>query len=455
MPDRPQTAAALGRLLRQGALDARELTERVIERIEQAAHPAVFTSVCFERARHEAAQSAARYRSGSPRGPLDGVPVAWKDLIDVAGLVTTAGSNIYRHAAPAVEDAPMVRHLAAAGMVTIGKTNLSEFAYSALGLNPHFGTPPNPRSIDVPRVPGGSSSGSAVAVADGLVPVAIGTDTGGSVRTPAAFNGLVGFKASEGWIDTRQVFPLSKTLDTIGVFAHDVTDCYLLDLALRGERIVSPEPDPIDVSSLTLVVAENAILDDLEPAVRRNFIASLERAKDAGATVRWQHVPELTGIRELIARHGNIASIEAYRSHQALLEGPSCTQIDPTVYARIMKAKDARQDDLDALLHGRLALRRSLWASLGNALLVMPTVPHVAPPIEPLAANDDLFAQVNLKTICNTILGSMLNTCGLALPNGLGEAGLPTSFLLCAPASHESRLLRAGGALEKVIADQT
>lgn len=449
-----QTAAALGRLLRSRQLDALELTEFFIERIEASADPAVFTSTCFERARREAAQSAARYRAGQPLGPLDGVPVAWKDLIDIAGLTTTAGSAIYRDAAPAGHDAPIVRNLAAAGMVTLGKTNLSEFAYSALGLNPHFGTPLNPRASDEPRVPGGSSSGSAVAVAAGLVPVAIGTDTGGSVRTPAAFNGVVGFKSSEQWIDTNGVFPLSRTLDTIGVFAHDVADCYLLDLALRGlpATMLAPD-DAVPLACLTLVVPDNAILDEVEPEVRRNFIASLERAAAAGVRVRWQPVPELTQVRALIARHGNIAAAEAYQWHRELLESPRHAEVDATVYKRIMGGKTMSAADFEALQQGRAALQRSLWTTLGEALLVMPTVPHVAPPIAPLAADADEFARVNLKTICNTLLGNMLNACGLALPNGLGAAQMPTSLLLSAPAAHEARLLRAGFALAPIIAD--
>lgn len=448
------TAAALGRLLRDRQLDALELTDYFIDRIESGAHTAVFTSTCFERARREAAQSSARYRAGRPLGPLDGVPVAWKDLVDIAGLPTTAGSAIYRHAPPAPSDAPIVRNLTAAGMVTLGKTNLSEFAYSALGLNPHFGTPLNPRANDVPRVPGGSSSGSGVAVAAGLVPVAIGTDTGGSVRTPAAFNGVVGFKTSERWIDSTGVFPLSRTLDTIGVFAHDVADCYLLDLALRGSPPALPAPDDAaPLTSLTLIAPENAILDDVEPEVRRNFIASLERAAAAGARVRWQPVPELTQVRALIARHGNIAAAEAYQWHRELLESPSHAQIDVTVYKRMMGGKTMSAADFDALQQGRAALQRSLWATLGEALLAMPTVPHVAPPIAPLAADPDEFARVNLKTISNTILGNMLNTCGLALPNGLGAARMPTSLLLSAPAGHEARLLRAGVALAPIVAD--
>jgi aspartyl-tRNA(Asn)/glutamyl-tRNA(Gln) amidotransferase subunit A len=337
-------------------------------------------------------------------------------------------------------------------MVTLGKTNLSEFAYSSLGLNPHFGTPLNPRASDVPRVPGGSSSGSAVAVAAGLVPVAIGTDTGGSVRTPAAFNGVVGFKSSERWIDTDGVFPLSRTLDTIGVFAHDVADCYLLDLALRGLHAPSLAPEATPLTSLTLVAPENVILDEVEPEVRRNFIASLERASAAGVQVRWQPVPELTQVRELIARHGNIAAAEGYQLHRELLESTRHAQIDVTVYKRIMGGKTMSIADLDALRQGRVALQRSLWATLGDALLVMPTVPHVAPPIAPLAADPDLFARVNLKTIRNTLLGNMLNTCGLALPNGLGAAEMPTSLLLSAPAAHEARMLRAGVALAPIVA---
>ncbi|MDH6147601.1 MULTISPECIES: amidase family protein [Paraburkholderia] len=446
------TAAELGRLLHDRKVDARELTDYFVERIEAGANAGVFTSTSFERARREAAQSAARYRAGQPLGPLDGVPVAWKDLIDIEGLATTAGSSIYRDAQPAPHDAPIVRNLAAAGMVTLGKTNLSEFAYSALGLNPHFGTPLNPRASDVPRVPGGSSSGSAVAVAAGLVPVAIGTDTGGSVRTPAAFNGVVGFKSSERWIDTEDVFPLSRTLDTIGVFAHDVADCYLLDLALRGLKAPSLAPDATPLASLTLVAPENAILDEVEPEVRRNFIASLARAAASGVRVRWQPVPELTQVRELIARHGNIAAAEGYQSHRELLESPRHAQIDVTVYKRMMGGKTMSAEDFDALQRGRVALQRSLWATLGDALLVMPTVPHVAPPIAPLAADPDVFARVNLKTICNTLLGNMLNTCGLALPNGVGAAQMPTSLLLSAPAAHEARLLRAGVALAPIIA---
>src|SRR5271154_4126202 len=171
----------------------------------------------------------------SPSGALDGVPAAWKDLVDMAGARTSAGSALFDEAPPKQRDAPIVAALAAAGMVAVGKTNLSEFAFSGLGLNSHFGNPINPRDPTTPRISGGSSSGSAVAVAAGLAPCSIGSDTGGSIRAPAAFCGLVGYKSTEGRIDTRDVFPLSRTLDTIGPLARSVEDCVLIDMALRGQ----------------------------------------------------------------------------------------------------------------------------------------------------------------------------------------------------------------------------
>ena len=211
------TALALGRRLASGELDAVALAEESLARA-RAAGPA-FIAVTEERALREARASAARLRAGAPLGPLDGVPVAWKDLIDVAGVPTTAASALRRDAPPARADAPVVTRLAAAGMVCVGKTNLSELAYSGLGLNPHFGTPPNP--YGAARIPGGSSSGSAVAVALGVVSCAIGTDTSGSIRVPAAFCGLVGFKPSAARVDRAAIQPLAPSLDSVGPLADD------------------------------------------------------------------------------------------------------------------------------------------------------------------------------------------------------------------------------------------
>ncbi|HLJ71765.1 MAG TPA: amidase family protein, partial [Roseiarcus sp.] len=268
----------LARRLEAGAIDARRLVEQTLKAIEES-DPAIFTVVTAERARREAAASDARRAAGRALGPLDGAPIAWKDLFDFAGFVTTAGSRALADAAPAKADAPVVAALAAAGMAAVGRTNMTEFAYSGIGLNPRFGTPRNPYG-STPRVPGGSSSGSAVAVARGLTPAAIGTDTGGSVRIPAAFTGVVGYKASAGRYPMSGAFPLSKTLDTLGVFAGAVADAILVDAAMRG---VTPTlPAPAIVHGLRIVVPTNVVLHDCETEVLANFEGSLATLKAAG-----------------------------------------------------------------------------------------------------------------------------------------------------------------------------
>lgn len=448
------SAAALGRLLAAGERNAIELTEYFIERIDAWADPAVFTATSFERARREANASAQRYRTGNPLGPLDGVPLAWKDLFDVAGLPTTAASALYRDAPPATADAPVVANAAAAGMVTLGKTNLTEFAYSTLGLNPHFGTPRNPRARGAARVPGGSSSGAGVAVAAGLVPVAVGTDTGGSVRIPAAFNGIIGYKTSESRYDKPGVFPLSPTLDTVGVLARDVTDCRLLDQALRGRPVTLPAAASTgDMSGIRLLVPENVVLDDLQPEVEANFMASLERLRAAGAAIGRRAIPELDALQTLSREHGYLASAEAYCRHHDLLESPRGAAIDPFVFQRIMAAKRMSAYDLLRLQQERLRLSASMWAAVGDdMLLVMPTIAHVAPLLAPLQDDPALFRKVNAKTNRNTMWGNMLNVCALAMPNGLGEAGMPTSIACHARAGREDSLLTIGAKLASVVA---
>ena len=237
-----KSAAEIGRLIAKGNLDPVEVAEFFLDRIERDRENPSFILVTRKRALEEAEASRKRHREGRAAGPLDGVPIAWKDLVDMAGERTTAGSALYAGSPPKEKDAPIVANLAAAGMVALGKTNLSEFAFSALGLNPHFGTPRNPRDPATPRIAGGSSSGAAVAVAGGLAPCAIGSDTGGSIRAPASFCGIVGFKTSEGRIDKQGVFPLSRTLDTIGPMAHNVEDCVLIDIALRGQSTTPVRP---------------------------------------------------------------------------------------------------------------------------------------------------------------------------------------------------------------------
>lgn len=443
----------LGQRLRAGELDPRELADYFIDRIRAHPDQAVFIATTAGLAREQAERSAARLRAGKAASAWDGVPLAWKDNIDVAGTITTAGSALRRDEPPARQDSAVAAHARVAGMVTLGKTNLSEFAYTALGLNPHYGTPRNPRAMDQPRAPGGSSSGSAVAVAAGLAPAAIGTDTGGSVRTPAAFNGLVGFKPAPGRYDMRGVFPLSASLDTVGFFVRHAVDCLGMDAMLRGSAIEPTQPDPAAaLPGLKLVVPENAALDDLEPAVAASFERAIERLREAGAHITRRRVPELDAVRTLVERHGALASAEAYAAHRTLLDDPRHAAMDPFVARRILAGKSMGEADVTALRLGRAELARTLAAALGaGTLLAMPTVPHVAPPLKALQADPAYFAAVNLRTIRNTSMGNLLDLCGLTLPGGPGEAGMPTGVMFCAAAGGEPGLLARAPALEAAL----
>ena len=443
------TASEIGRALAAGEASPVALAEHLLEKIEAAGDSNVFLRVTRERALAEARASEARLAGGRPLSALDGVPLAWKDLFDMAGEVTTAASDIYRDAAPAEADAPCVANVAAAGMVALGKVNLTEFAYSGIGLNPHFGTPANPHSPSIPRAPGGSSSGSGVSVAAGLVPCAIGTDTGGSVRIPASFNGLVGYKSSEGWIDGEGVFALSRTLDTVGPLARSVEDCVNLDAALRGLRESPVRPRP--VAGLSLFVPETIVLDDLDPSVAENFEISLKTLEAAGARITRGPLDIFAKAAELTAEFGSITAADAYVEHCALVDSNQVNRIDRRVVARILGGKGMSAADVISLQRARADLIRQLVELMGDSLIAMPTTAITAPEIAPLEADDDLFHRVNLKALRNTMIGNFLNLPGLALPNGTDVNGMPTSLLISAMAGDDERLLGYGLDVESVL----
>jgi len=443
------SAVSIGRAMAGGVLDPVAFTECLLERIAIQPSP-IFLNVTATRALTEAEAARLRLREGRPRSALDGLPVAWKDLVDMAGEVTTAASDLLRHSPVADQDAPIVAQASAAGMVNLGKLNLTEFAYSGIGLNPHYGTPENPCSTDGPRVPGGSSSGSGAAVAAGLAPIAIGTDTGGSVRVPAAFNGVTGYKSSEGRISLEGVLKLSPTLDTIGPLGRTVEDCVLADQILRGARGVSM-PCAI-VSDVSLFVPEGVVLDGLEPEVAANFEASLVRLSALGVSIERCVLPEFEEAARLAEEIGTITAAEAYVEHAARVDGADRERMDHRVAARIDLGRAMSALGLLRLQRARVAAMQSLNVRLNGALIAMPTVPHIAPAIAPLDADDALFYAMNLKTLRNTVIGNFLNLPGVAMPNGTGEAGMPTSFLLSASAGgDDEHLLSAALALEPAI----
>ena len=441
-----ESAAELGRRIAAGA-DPVEITESVLERIS-ADEGRAFIAVLEDRARREAEACRRRQRNGKLAGALDGVPLAWKDLIDLEGAATTCASATRLGEPPAGSDAVMARNAAAAGMINIGKTNLTEYAFSGIGLNPHWGTPVNPFGTDCERAPGGSSSGSAVAVARGLVPAAVGTDTGGSVRIPACFNGLAGLKTSEGRISLKGVAPLAPTFDTAGPICRTVEDCALVDAVLRGMPASAPEPDSL--SGTVFLAPGNSPSDNLEEAVAANFESTLRVLRNSGAEVEYGDAEFLDAYNDVFVDHSCLTAFEAYAQWRHVLHGPLAERMD----ARVRDRMKAGLDLLPRL--GEIRERRTrdiakFLGELGDRVLVTPTVAHVAPPVAPLEADPEIHRETNLRTLRLTMPGNWLRGCGLSLPNGFDRMGLPTGILLTLPWGEDDRLLAVGRVAERAI----
>jgi aspartyl-tRNA(Asn)/glutamyl-tRNA(Gln) amidotransferase subunit A len=441
--------AQLSSLLQTGKADPAEVTDAVFDAIDAYPDKAVFVSLLRDRARGEAQASSRRIREGRSLGLLDGIPIAWKDLFDIEGLATTAGSQVLSDATPARTDASVVDLLKQAGMVAIGRTNMSEFAFSGIGINPTYGTPHNPCSNDVPRIPGGSSSGAGVAVAANLVPVAMGTDTGGSVRIPAAFNGLVGYKATRGRHAMGGVFPLSASLDSLGPLCRTVQDAAWIDAAMQGLAPAHIRRHPLD--ALDILVPTNIIFDAAEPGVVAAFETALARLEKAGARITRSVIPAFEEILDVMAKYGPLVTAEAYVLHRERLAGPEAARMDQRVVARTRLGEKTTLSSYLAILEIRARLIRETEALIGDRLVAFPTVAHVAPPIEPLLADDPTFFAMNVKTLGNTALGNFLDWCGVSIPCGTGEAGMPVGFLLSGSANQDDRLLSVAMAIEEVV----
>ena len=446
---RKTSAVALSSDLRSGRLDPLDLVDQVFARIEEVGDKAIFTQTLRPRAEAEARSARERLRSGNPVSLLDGVPVAWKDLFDLKGRVTTAGSVVLGSNPPAEQDAALVSAGARAGLISVGALNMTEFAFSGIGLNPHFGTPRNPNGTGPARSPGGSSSASGVVVANDIVPIAFGTDTGGSIRSPAAFNGVVGYKTSTGHYPMAGVFPLSRSLDTLGPLAHSVEDCVLADTVLRG--LQAPDVHAAPVAALDFVIPDAVMMDTLSPAVAANFDATVARLEQAGARVRRLALPELAETLDLITHRAVLVAIEALDVHWDRIHGPDAARMDARVVRRIMNAAKTSAVDLTILLRERKRLIAGVADRIGNALLICPTTPTVAMPIASLEADQEVFFRHNGLTLRNTSLGNFLDWCGLSIPNGFDTEQMPTGFMISAPHGRDRAVLAAGLAIEEIV----
>ena len=444
------SAAGVGRALHAGDVCPVDLAEHALQKIENGAVPHAFIGLTRERAIAQAQAAKARIAAGRPASALDGVPIAIKDLIDLKGEITTFASDLYRNNPPADADASCAAGLDRAGLVFIGKTNLTEFAFSGLGLNPHFGTPANPHDPTIPRAPGGSSSGSAVAVAAGVVPCAIGSDTGGSVRVPSSFNGLTGYKTSEGRIDKQGVAPLSVTLDTIGPMARSVEDCVLLDMAMRGAATSCVRHE--DIATLHAFVPETFVTEDLDAAVSENFETAIAALEKAGARIDRSPCPIFSEIDALNRTIGGLSSAEAYNTYAQIVDGPDATRVDRRVIARMRPGKDMSARDILVIQQARTRMQQQMTTLLAGRMMLMPTTPNTAPEIAPLEADDTVFAKTNMRGLRNTLMGNFLDTPGVAMPTGKDKNDLPTSILISTTARDDERMLGFALAVERTIA---
>jgi aspartyl-tRNA(Asn)/glutamyl-tRNA(Gln) amidotransferase subunit A len=401
----------------------------------------------YREAARDAAQAAdARAKAGVSLGPLDGAIVSIKDLFDVAGEVTRAGSKVVAdEGKPAPSDAPVVRALRAGGAVIVAKTNMTEFAFSGVGANPHYGTPGNP--ADRTRIPGGSTSGGAVAAADGMCEISIGSDTGGSTRIPAALCGLVGFKPSRQRISTAGVFPLSQSMDSIGPIAPSVDACAKADAVMARENFTPLKPAPI--AGLRIGIAQGMPLEKLDDTVGKRFPEAIDRLERAGARLSNQALPLLERMARVNSR-GGIQPAEAFTVNRDRLDRRG-DEIDPNVRARLERARGIPAADYIEMANERAALIGAMDAALADLdVLALPTTPIVAPTMEEMAAAD-VFARQNAMLLRNTSMWNFFDCCGISLPLPR-EGGLPTGLMLVARNGHDHRLFRIAAAVERVLA---
>jgi aspartyl-tRNA(Asn)/glutamyl-tRNA(Gln) amidotransferase subunit A len=430
---------------------SRDLVEECLTRI---ADPEGEGSRAFLRVDAEQAPAAADFhdrsrRNGAENSPFAGIPISIKDLFDIAGQVTTAGSVALRDAAPATRDATVVARLKAAGFVPIGRTNMSEFAFTGLGVNSHYGTPANAYERTNGRIPGGSSSGAAVSVTDGMAFAALGTDTGGSCRIPAALCGLVGFKPTQKRVPLDGAVPLSTSLDSIGPIAASVACCATLDAILAGDDPTALPDFPLD--GLRLAVPRTLVFDGIDTHVGRAFAAAQTALSRAGARIADIPLQELSEIPRMNAK-GGFAAAESYPYHRPLIETKRGFY-DPRVLTRIMRGTEqSAADYIDLVAARKDFIRRVRALTAPYDALLLPTVPIVAPRIRDLEP-EDAYRDINLLLLRNPTVANFLDACSISVPcHDAGEA--PVGLMLIGHHGDDRRLLAMAGAIERVVASR-
>ena len=443
-----KTLSELARDLGAGETTSRRLVEECLARI---ADPNGEGSRAFLKVHSETARAAADYYDrlrahGAACSPWAGIPVSIKDLFDMAGDVTTAGSKVLLGQPPASADCAAVARVRAAGFIPMGRTNMTEFAYSGLGLNPHYGTPLGPFERQRKRAPGGSSSGAAVSIAEQMAYGALGTDTGGSCRIPAAFCGIVGFKPTAHRVPVSGVFPLSQTLDSVGPLAASVTCCAVLDAILAGEPTMSL--DAVGLRGRRFAIPTHYALDSLDPHVARSFEQAIRQIRSAGAEVSeipLAELDELPGIN----RKGSFSGPEAYAVHRERLESHGALY-DSRVFVRLQRGREQTAADYLDLIRARADLQRRVDESLADfEAVLLPTTPIIAPLLQDLES-DDAYLRTNQQALRNTSVANFLDRCAISVPcNEPGTA--PVGLMLMGAHDSDRRLLALAAAVEKPV----
>ena len=434
------TAADLGRAIGAGQIDPVDLTEEFLNAIDAHEHrDRIYARVTHDRARAEARDAATRAKSGLRRGPLDGVPVSWKDLFDTAGIGTEAGTKLMEGRVPD-SDALVLQTATAAGLVCLGKTHMSEIAFSGLGLNPVMATPP---CVNDPKaVPGGSSSGAAASVAFGLAAAAVGSDTGGSVRIPSAWNDLVGLKTTHGRLSLEGVVPLCLTFDTVGPLCRSVEDAALMLAALEGSK-------PVDLRGVSLDGARLMVLDTIAPddvrdQPRAAFKSAVARLQDAGAAIEHRYFAQLFDAFNVA---GDLYAADSYGWWRDRVEAHP-EKMFPQILERVRGGQNVKGADYCAGWNTLRDIRREYrdWTSQFDAV-IMPTAAIMPPDAERLLSDDAYYKSENLLALRNTRIANLLDVCSITLPTGLPSCGI----MFNGQNGTEARLLRLAAAAEEAL----
>src|SRR3954452_18036155 len=443
------TLAALADDLKNGRTTARKLVDDCLANIAEISGegPRAFIHVDSEAA-IEAAEAMDRLRQANARpSPFAGIPISIKDLFDIRGQVTRAGSRALEDSAPAEADAPVVARLRRAGFIVIGRTNMTEFAYSGIGINPHYGTPKGVWDRSVGHVPGGSSSGAAVSIVDGMAYGALGTDTGGSCRIPAPFNGIVGYKPTQRRVPLDGATPLSFSLDSIGPLARSVACCAVMDAVLADEPVRLLQPRP--VRGMRLAVPTTIALDELDGAVAKTFERALAALSRQGALIERIEVPQFHDVITMNSK-GGFAAAESFAWHRYLLTSKGDVY-DPRVRVRIQRGEGISAADYIDILGARRSFVAHTEARIAPYdALVLPTTANTPPKIADLVADDQAFTTQNLRSLRNCTLINMLDGCAISLP-AHREGEVPVGLMLAAAGGSDRRIFKLAAGMETAI----